>query len=388
MNYDYAILGGGAAGLSLALELVNSSRLEKKSILIVEKDAKNTNDRTWCFWSDQPTRFDGIARQAWPRLRFQSEGLDRTWELEPMRYLMVRGLDFYEYARAELARHNVTFVQGLAEVQDGKEQATVQAGGESYGAEWAFDSRIRPADIIPDPKWFNYLKQHFTGWEIETDRPVFDPQTVTMFDLHTPQRGGVTFFYILPFSPTNALVEYTLFSGQVLADGEYETALRGYLAGNLGLTDYRILGGEHGVIPMSDHPLLRRLGERILAIGTRGGRVKPSTGYAFARIQRDSRRIVDSLLRTGQPFAIPPDAWRYRFYDSVVLDVFAKEPELGRPILESIFARNPVQRVLRFLEDSSSVWEDLQILRSPEAGPFLRALGRKVKKQKAKNERM
>jgi lycopene beta-cyclase len=122
----------------------------------------------------------------------------------------------------------------------------------------------------------------------------------------------------------------------------------------LGLKDYRILESEHGVIPMTDHPFPRRLGKRILAIGTRGGRVKPSTGYAFARIQRDSRRIVDSLVRTGQPFAIPPDPLRYRFYDSVVLDVFAKEPELGRPILASIFARNPVQRVLRFLDDNSS----------------------------------
>jgi lycopene beta-cyclase len=144
------------------------------------------------------------------------------------------------------------------------------------------------------------------------------------------------------------------------------------------LKDYRILESEHGVIPMTDHPFPHRLGARILAIGTRGGRVKPSTGYAFARIQRDSRRIVDSLVRTGQPFAIPPDPLRYRFYDSVVLDVFAKEPELGRPILASIFARNPVQRVLRFLDDKTSLWEDLQILRSPEAGPFLRAVGRKI----------
>ena len=39
MNYDFAILGGGAAGLSLALELVGSE-LQNKSILIVEKDAK------------------------------------------------------------------------------------------------------------------------------------------------------------------------------------------------------------------------------------------------------------------------------------------------------------------------------------------------------------
>jgi lycopene beta-cyclase len=67
-----------------------------------------------------------------------------------------------------------------------------------------------------------------------------------------------------------------------------------------------------------------------------------------------------------------------------VLDVFAKEPQLGRPILSSIFARNPANRVLKFLDDRSSVWEDLQILRAPQAGPFLRAVGRMVnKKQKA-----
>jgi lycopene beta-cyclase len=377
MNYDFAILGGGAAGLSLALELVGSE-LENKSILIVEKDAKTTNDRTWCFWTDQPSRFDGIARQVWPRLRFQSEGYERTWDLAPLRYQMVRGLDFYEYARAELARHAVTFMQGLAEVQDGNEKALIRVGSENHAANWAFDSRIRPSDVIQDPPHHNYLKQHFTGWEVESATPVFDPQTVTMFDLRTPQRGGVTFFYILPFSPTNALVEYTLFSADLLPEGEYEEALRGYLSNNLHLKDYRILESEHGVIPMTDHPFPRRLGARILAIGTRGGRVKPSTGYAFARIQRDSRRIVDSLVRTGQPFAIPPDPLRYRFYDSVVLDVFAKEPELGRPILASIFARNPVQRVLRFLDDNSSLWEDLQILRSPEAGPFLRGVGRKI----------
>ncbi len=106
--------------------------------------------------------------------------------------------------------------------------------------------------------------------------------------------------------------------------------------------------------------------------------MKPSTGYAFARIQRDSRRIVDSLNRHANPFAIPPDPVRFRFYDGVVLDVFAKEPELGRPILASIFARNPAGRVLKFLDGNSNLWEDLQILRSPPAGPFLRALGRKI----------
>ncbi len=260
MIYDFAILGGGAAGLSLALELVKGP-LGNKSILIVEKEAKDSNDRTWCFWADRPTPYDGIARQVWPSLRFQSEGFDQTWELSPLRYQMLRGLDFYNYARAELEKHAVTFVRGLAELEDGQDNATLHVGGERYAAQWAFDSRIRPSDVLPDPTHYNYLKQHFRGWEIETATPVFDPQTVTLFDLRTPQRGGVTFFYILPFSKTNALVEYTLFSPQVLPDGEYEAALREYLATNFGLKDYRILETEQGVIPMTDHPFPRRLGQ-------------------------------------------------------------------------------------------------------------------------------
>jgi lycopene beta-cyclase len=170
-----------------------------------------------------------------------------------------------------------------------------------------------------------------------------------MFDLRTPQREGVTFFYHLPFSERRALVEYTLFSPALLPIEDYESALRLHLDGLAG-AGYRILETERGIIPMTDRPFPRRQGHRILAIGTRGGRVKPSTGYAFARIQRDSQQIVASLVRTGHPFAIPPDPLRYRLHDAILLEVLAQEPDLGRPILSAIFACNPVQRVLRFLD--------------------------------------
>jgi len=374
-NFDYAILGGGAAGLSLALALVRSP-LREKSILIVEKDDKSSNDRTWCFWTDEPSPFDGIARRTWPRLRFLAPDLDRTWNLSPFRYVMVRGLDFYTHARAELQKANVTFVRGAGEVEDGEESAIIRVGESRYRAEWAFDSRIRPEDVTPNPK-YNYLKQHFLGWEVETTHPVFDPQTVTMFDLRTPQRGGITFFYTLPFTPSRALVEYTLFSGELLPPEEYESALRSYMD-EIGAGEYRIIEVERGVIPMTDHPFPRRLGRRILSIGTRGGRVKPSTGYAFARIQRDSEHIVASLTRHAHPFAISVDKLRYRLHDAVMLEILAKEPELGRSIFSAIFAKNPVQRVLKFLDDRTSAVEDLPIMAAHAPGPFLRAIGRKL----------
>lgn len=375
MRTDYAILGGGAAGLSLALALVRSP-LKDHSILIVEKDAKDTNDRTWCFWADAPSPLDGIAARIWPRLRFRDETLDRTFELSPFRYEMVRGVDFYRSAREELGQYNVTFLRGAGEVEDGPEAARVRVNGENWEAAWAFDSRMRPDDLLPDPSRYTYLKQHFTGWEVEAQSPVFDPQTVTLFDLRTPQVGGVTFFYVLPFNERRALVEYTLFSPQVLPSEAYEAALQSYLEGVLGAADYRLLSQERGVIPMTDHPFPRRLGEHLMAIGTRGGRVKPSTGYAFARIQRDSQAIVDSLVRTAQPFAIRSDPLRYRFHDAVLLEVIAREPERGRAILSAIFGRNPIQVVLRFLDDRSSLRDDLRVIAANRPRPFLRAAGR------------
>jgi len=378
MNYDFAMLGGGAAGLSLALALARSPYRDK-SILIVEKDAKETNDRTWCFWTDVPTPVDAIARAVWPKLRFVGESVDRTFTLAPFRYQMIRGLDFYRAARQELGQHNVTFVQAAGEVQDGEASALVRADGREYEAAWVFDSRVRPGDVVPSPRC-SYLKQHFTGWEVETEAPAFDPNVVTLFDLRTPQRGGVTFFYLLPFSERRALVEYTLFSPGLLPPEDYEAALRGYLEG-LSAGRTRILEVERGVIPMTDHPFPRRLGRRVMAVGTRGGRVKPSTGYAFARIQRDSACIVASLLRTGEPFDVPPDARRHRFHDSILLEVLASEPERGRPVLEAIFRRNPIQPVLRFLDDRSSLVDDLGVIAAAPTGPFLRALGRLASKR-------
>ncbi len=375
MMFDFAILGGGAAGLSLALELVRSP-LQGRSILIVEKDAKDTNDRTWCTWTDTASFLDGIVYHRWPALHFASPTLERTWDLSPLRYQMIRGIDFYQYVHAELGKYNVTFLRGEGNVKDGEAFTTVQVNGEAYQAEWAFDSRILPGEMSVDPRRYHSLKQHFTGWTIEAERDVFDPSTVTLFDLRTSQRGGVTFFYTLPFSPRRALVEYTLFSTHLLPPVEYEAALQTYLSGTLHLNTYAIEAREHGIIPMTDQPFPRRRGQRILAIGTRGGRVKPSTGYAFDRIQLDSQRIVRSLREKSHPFAIPADPIRRQFYDATVLDVLACEPERGWRIFSEIFSKNPAGRVLNFLADRSSVWEDLQILASPDPRPFIRSVFR------------
>jgi hypothetical protein len=61
IQYDYIIAGAGCAGLSLAVHMIHSGKFPDKKILFIDKHPKKFNDRTWCFWENQPTIFDPIV---------------------------------------------------------------------------------------------------------------------------------------------------------------------------------------------------------------------------------------------------------------------------------------------------------------------------------------
>jgi len=376
-SYDFIIAGAGAAGLSLACQLVHSP-LRDRSILIVDKDAKDRNDRTWCFWADRPTQFERIVYRSWGRLRFMSPSYTSVLQLHPYHYQMIRGLDFYHFARQELAAFpNVEFLQGSVErIADGDERATVLVDGEPYMAEWAFDSRFRLLDFAPDPARYHCLHQYFHGWEIATEEDAFDPQTPTFLDFRTPQQGAVRFCYVLPLSARRALVEYVACTALGRASEDHASTLRHYLGTNLGIGEYRILAREGGATPLTDYPFPRRVGRRVMTIGVAGGRVKPTSGYAFMRIQQDSAAIADSLLRVGHPFDIPPESYRYRVYDAILLDLMVHQSAAIGPIFTALFHHNPIQRIFRFLDQAGSPWENARLIATLPPRRFVEALFR------------
>ncbi|MGB2514356.1 MAG: hypothetical protein ACPIAA_05515, partial [Flavobacteriaceae bacterium] len=57
-QFDYIICGGGAAGLLLLQALREDSFFAEKQILLIEKETKNSDDRTWCFWEAAEGKFD------------------------------------------------------------------------------------------------------------------------------------------------------------------------------------------------------------------------------------------------------------------------------------------------------------------------------------------
>ncbi len=377
LDFDYLIVGGGAAGLSLAYHIAQEPQLAGQKVLIIEPDAKDTNDRTWSFWSNGPTVFDPVVAHEWQKIAFRSPAFDKVMDLGDYRYCTIRGLDYYNFVRQALVNNpQFTWMQApvdnLCATRRIGVRATTPAG--SFTARYAFDSR--PPAIAPNPRKYRYLVQHFVGWEVETDTDVFDPTVVEFMDFRGEQHHEARFVYVLPFTPRKALVEYTLFSETPLPKSEYEAAIRDYLANTLGLKDYRITAKEAGAIPMTDHPLPTRTGERIINLGTRGGRAKPSTGYAFQRIQRHSARLVAALASTGHPPANPTgDQWQFRLFDTLLLDIMQRQGETVRDIFRQLFERNPVQRILRFLDEETTWTENLQIMNSVRPWPFLRSIG-------------
>ena len=370
MNYDYLVAGGGAAGLSFVYHLLEAGGTA--TVLLLDRERKTRNDRTWSFWEAGAGPFEDRLYARWDHLWFHSDTFSKRLTIAPYAYKTLRGIDFYDAVNARIdAAPNVTRVFG--EVEDLRSTADgvlARVGDTTYAARYAFSS-IPPAPLDRDRA--NYLDQHFKGWIIETDTDAFDVDTATLMDFRLPQCGETRFVYVLPFGPRRAMLEFTVFGKTLLAPAAYDAHLRDYIARFVTRDSYRVESEELGVIPMTDQPLPRENG-RIYYLGTAGGSVKASTGYAFQRIQATTKTLAAHLVRTGSPVGVRwPGSARYRLFDSTLLNVLVHHRLSADYVFTELFRNNPPARLLRFLGEESSPLEDLRIMASVPTGPFLRA---------------
>ena len=383
-DFDLIITGAGASGLSLAYHL-NLAGLADKRILLVDRVRKQHNDRTWCFWEPgERNAFESIINRRWRQLSVRSDGLDLALDMGPYVYKMLRGQDFYAFMEAWLAQQpNITRQWGEVRAVEESENhgARVNIDGAWRTAHWAFNSipfqrplSTQPPTQPPTPSSrYHALLQHFRGWVIETSAAAFDPQSATLMDFRTPQMPGETrFVYVLPLEARRALVEFTVFGPTMLADEDYRRALQLYLQQILKLNTYAVLEEENGVIPMTDAPFVARPSAHVTNIGTAGGRTKPSTGYTFLRIQAQSRQIARSLKATGTP-SFRETSPRFRLYDSILLDVLARGQRSGQRVFEALYRRNPAWRIFKFLDEDTTLAEELQVMASTHLPTFTRA---------------
>lgn len=282
----------GCAGLSLAVHLARSPWAEGRRILMVDRDRKDRNDRTWCFWETAPGPFEEIVHRRWEKAWFHASGYSGLKDLAPYAYKMVRGIDYYRHCMEILSAHP-SFEIHHGEVEaltPGSGHASVRVDGIEYEADQVFNSILFEPPVIAPHEI--QLLQHFKGWVIETEEDRFDTREATLMDFRPPQDHGTTFVYVMPLSPRRALVEYTLFTPDLLDSAAYDKGLSDYIGTHMGLTEYRVAEEEFGVIPMTNHRFPSREG-RVMHIGTPADRRRPP------------RAIPSASYRSSRPASSP-----------------------------------------------------------------------------------
>ena len=392
-SYDYIIAGAGGAGLSLLYYLMESPGLSSKSILVIDKSYEKTNDRTWCFWEKEPGAFENLVHHHWDNISIHAKGFNKELSTTPFTYKMIQGIDFYNaiLSKAKL-KSNIHFQEAIIQdikvldVSNSSKGAKVEWEGGAATGNYVFSSllpfqmnQLASAAAYSQSIQMNdssvkkapFLWQHFKGRVVQFEKEVFNTSLAKLMDFNVPQQSATAFMYQLPLNEKEALVEYTIFSENVLSITEYDQVLDTYLANDFPGQRYSIAHEEIGAIPMTQISLSMNKAP-IYSIGALGAAIKASTGYAFQFIQLQCKNIV-AQLEKGQPIQTHVHTSRHQFYDAVLLYVLYYHKMEGAEIFKRIFAKNNAATVFKFLSNTSSIFEDIQIMRSLPTHIFLPA---------------
>ena len=371
MKYDYIIAGSGCAGLSLLYKILQTPSLQNKSILVIDKDQKKSNDRTWCFWEKNPGPFESIVYAKWSKLEFLSTDFKKELNLETYTYKMIQGIDFYNFVINYAKKFkNVSFIkETINSIDNINKKAILKTTKNRYTANYIFNSTNL---FNPKINEQNSLLQHFKGWVIKTEKPVFNPEIGILMDFRVSQENGATFMYVLPTSTTEALVEYTLFSPRVLDKEVYTLELKKYIKEELEIDNYTLIHQESGVIPMSLEKFEQNPKLNVINIGTSGGYTKASSGYTFQFIQKNITEIINNLVEGNN--IIQQTSFKNKYYqwtDRTLIDVLLSNKLTGKDVFTKMFQKVPVEKVLAFLGNESSFLEDFKVFTSFPVKPFL-----------------
>ena len=373
--FDYIICGGGMSGLSLAYHL-SMSKLSEKRILIIDPERKTKNDRTWAFWENTENPFEEILFKKWNQVKIvDSKNHSKTYDLGSYNYKLLKGIDFYNYVNQHLQKFpNIQFLHNsITKILDKGYFVNVSTdSNQQFTCQYAFDSTY--SLDLKNPKNHNLL-QHFLGFVIKTEKDIFKDDIPEMMNFGITQKSGeCRFMYVLPFSKTVALVEFTIFSENLLLENEYDENLKTYISKGLNIDEYEILEREFGVIPMSDTKIQEFPSQRIIRIGTSGGYTNPATGYTFSNTQKKLLSIIKQL-ESNQKTKTKTKIWnkRHNIYASTLLNVIKKERYPLAEVFDKMFSKNNISTVFKFLDQESNFWEELQIMWSTPKIKFSQA---------------
>ena len=339
-EFDYVILGGGCAGLSLAYELEINGKIKNKKLAIVEIRDEYKRDRTWSFWKVFDHNFDDCVIKSWNNFSINSKSGSHEVLNKEYPYQTIDSGLFYKKILNQLKQNkNIEFFKNIDQLNS--------------------DNSIIFNSILAKVNYENKLWQHFKGVEIETAENIFDDEIFNLMDFDCDQRDEVHFFYTLPFAKNKALIETTWLSkidDNSLKD--YDMQLEKYIKETLKIKNYKINFQEQGAIPLFFPS--NKIEKNKINIGSNGGMTRLSTGYTFLNIQDHSKYIANNIenIKNIKPYNIGK---KYEFLDNIFLNVLKKHPDKMPKIFLNMF-KAPSKTVIKFLSNKSNIFEDLAII--------------------------
>jgi lycopene beta-cyclase len=375
-KYDYIFLGAGLSSLMNVYEMILFGKFQDKSVLLLDKNSKKNNDRTWCFW-DESDLFSAVVSKEWQTAFFANTNFEKNISLNPYRYKMIQGLDFYNFIFDSIFKHpNIHFLnESVIDFQDLGNHCVVKTATETYSCDKIFNSIFNP-ELLKKQIKYPLLQQHFIGWFVKIKETVFNPNVATFMDFSVAQKGNTRFMYVLPTSTNEALVEYTLFSKDLLEIVEYENAIKDYLS-NLGVTDYKIIAKEQGNIPMTCYPFWKHNTKNVIHIGSAGGWTKASTGFTFKNTIKKSKKLI-SFLSQENDFRKFHKKNKFWFYDLLFIEVLHKDNHEGSNVFSALFRKGNPILIFKFLDEETTFYEDLQVMLKCPKRLFIKALWKTI----------
>ncbi|MBD1139458.1 lycopene cyclase, partial [Pelagibacterales bacterium SAG-MED46] len=299
-EFDYIIIGGGCAGLSLAYELEINNKLANKTLAIIEPRDEYKRDKTWSFWKVFSHNFDDCIKKSWDDFTINTPNETKHIDCKSTPYQTIDSGLFYEKILTKLKlNNNIQYFKNTNEID--------VTNSIIFNSVPKFENK-------PGNLW-----QHFCGVEIETDKDFFDDQIFNLMDFACDQRNKVHFFYTLPFTKRSALIETTWISeltDEKLKD--YDDQIDNYLSNHLKIRNCKINFKETGAIPLFRQKNIKDFNQ--IFIGSAGGMTRLSTGYTFLNIQEQSRYIRKNIenITNVNIFEIKK---KYDFLDKILLKV-------------------------------------------------------------------
>lgn len=398
-EFDLIILGGGCAGLSLALRLAAQGERCPRTLIIEARHAY-VNDRTWCFWGEPAAPLRHLVQQRWNALTLHDDGGDIKVDCSATPYQMISAGAFYAEALAVIARNPAITLRLGAAVDCTPHKVDrlwhVTCRQHTDRAALIVDTRAGAvarnsmANTAATTTASATLWQSFYGKEIVSTAPLFDPACVTLMDFRGTDPGRILFTYILPLSAHHALIEVTQFGPLPLGPKQLTAELALAVAARTGGAAFEVLRYEHGMLPMGltapdKNAVAGAVTSSIASSATQSdptyvragilqGAARPATGYAFQRIQRWAEQCAKRLADGGLPVVHAADPLLLRALDGLFLSLLRAQPEIAPALFLRMFERVDSACVTRFLSEQGSLADCAQIVAALPARPFLRQL--------------